>query len=150
MDIRIDLAGDAAAGIAIPFAILLLGWIVTVAGRIRIARRQAEVWGRLVDKLDPTSVGTLFGSGNGRTLEALLSGPERPHARIIVAAQAAVVLLPVGVVLLGYALITPGVSRLGAAVTVALAVGLGGAAAIGYWLSNRWGLLTRTDAGEAP
>ena len=53
MDIRIDLAGDAAAGIAIPFAILLLGWIIAVIARVRIAKRQAEVWGRLVDKLDP-------------------------------------------------------------------------------------------------
>lgn len=149
MDVRIDLAGDAAAGIAIPFAILLLGWIVAVFARVRIAKRQAEVWGRLVDKLDPASVGALFGSGNGRALEAMLSGPERPHARIIVAAQAAIVLLPVGVVLLGYALATPGTSRLGAALLLALAVGLGGAAAVGYWLSNRWGLLERRGSRES-
>lgn len=141
MDIRLDFAGDAAAGISIPFVILLLCWIVTIVGRVRIARRHAEVWGRLVDKLDAASVGALVAQGGGRALETILSGPERPHARIIVAAQASVVLLSLGLVLLGYAFAISGVPTIIGAMVLALAVGLGGAAAIGYWLSNRWGLL---------
>ena len=141
MDIRLDFAGDAAAGISIPFVILLLCWIVTIIGRVRIARRHAEVWGRLVDKLDAASVGALVAQDGGRALETILSGPERPHARIIVAAQASIVLLALGAVLLGYAFTVPGVPRIIGAMVLALAVGLGGAAAIGYWLSNRWGLL---------
>jgi hypothetical protein len=143
MDIRLDLAGDAAAGISIPFVILLLCWIVTIIGRVRIARRQAEIWGRLVDKLDAGSIGALVAQDGGRALSALLTGPERPHARIIVAAQVGILLLPVGLVLVGYALIVPGVPRILGAMVLALAVGLGGAAAVGYWLSNRWGLLAQ-------
>jgi hypothetical protein len=143
MDIRLDLAGDAAAGISIPFVILLLCWIVTIIGRVRIARRQAEIWGRLVDKLDAGSIGALVAQDDGRALGALLAGPERPHARIIVAAQIGILLLPLGVVLVGYALIVPGVPRILGAMVLALAVGLGGAAAVGYWLSNRWGLLAQ-------
>ena len=145
MDIRLDLAGDAAAGISIPFVILLLCWIVTMTARVRMGRRHAEVWGRLVDKLDPASLGALVAQGGGRALETILSGPERPHARIIVAAQASVVLLPLGVVLFGYALTVGGVPRILGAMVLALAVGLGGAAAVGYWLSNRWGLLTSNN-----
>lgn len=141
MDIRLDFAGDAAAGISIPFVVLLLCWIVTIIGRVRIARRQAEVWARLVDKLDAASVGALVAQDGGRALETILGGPERPHARIIGAAQASVVMLSVGVVLLGYAFTVPGVPRIIGAMVLGLAFGLGGAAGIGYWLSNRWGLL---------
>jgi hypothetical protein len=125
----------------IPFVILLLCWIVTTIGRIRIANRHAEVWGRLVDKLDSTSVGALVAQDGGRALESILSGPERPHARIIVAAQASVVLLALGAVLLAYAFTVTGVPKIIGAMVLALALGLGGAAGVGYWLSDQWGLL---------
>jgi hypothetical protein len=147
MDIRLDLAGDAAAGISIPFIVLLLCWIVTIAGRIRIANRQAEVWGRLVDKLDAASIGSLVAHDGGRALESLLSGPDRPHARIIIAAQASIVLLAVGIVLLAYAF--AGVPRIIGAMVLALALGLGGAAGVGYWLSNKWGLLSTRHDGTS-
>lgn len=85
------------------FIILLLGWAVTVLGRLRVARRQAEVWNRVIDKMDAAQLAALLAGESGRTLETMLAGPERPHARIITAAQAGIALLPVGLVLLVYA-----------------------------------------------
>ena len=141
MDIQLGLSGDAAAGISIPFIMLLLGWIVATAGRVRIARRQAEVWDRLIEKLDPPAVNELLTRDGGKSLEALLSGPDRPHARIIIAAQTGVVLFCVGLVLLIYGFARSIPTILGAT-TLALGFGLCAAAGVGYWLSSRWGLLS--------
>jgi hypothetical protein len=145
MDIRLTLAGDAAAAISIPFVVLLLGWVVATMGRVRIARLHSEVWSQLVDRLDAESVSALLASGNGRALDAILNGPERPHARIIAAAQGAVVLLVLGAVLLGYSLAGSWLPTALGAVVAALGAGLAGAAGVGYWLSARWGLLPRDD-----
>ena len=142
MDIRLDFAGDAAAGVAIPFVLLLLCWIVTILGRVRIARRQSAVWDRVVDKLDAPGVTALMTQGGGRVLDTLLTGPDKPHARIIVAAQVGVLLLPIGLVLVVYAVTTHAVPTITGALVLALALGLGAAAFVGYWLSSRWGLLT--------
>jgi hypothetical protein len=149
MDIRLDLSGDAAAGISIPFVILLLCWIVSTIGRVRIARRQAEIWGRLVDKLDSAAVGALLTHDGGRGLETLLSGPDRPHARIIVAAQAGVVLVSLGAVLLAYGFVDRSVPTILGAMALALGAGMSAAAGVGYWLSNRWGLLAG-EGSESP
>jgi hypothetical protein len=142
MDVRFDLQGDAAAAIITPFVVLLLGWIVATIGRVRIARRQAEVWGRLVDKLGPESVSTLFAQSGGRGLAAVLAGPDRPHARIIVAAQSGVVLLVMGIALLASSLTAARVPAVVGVLVTALGIGLVGAAGVGYWLSNQWGLLS--------
>jgi hypothetical protein len=147
MDLRFDLQGDAAAAIITPFVILLLGWIVSTIGRVRIARRQAEVWGRLVDKLGADSVSALFAQGGGRALEAVLAGPDRPHARIIVAAQSGVVLLVMSLALLASSLTAVRVPAVIGVLVMALGVGLLGAAAVAYWLSNQWNLLS--PRGEA-
>ena len=146
MNLRLDLAGDAAAGISIPFVILLLCWILTIFGRVRIARRHTDVWGRLIDKLDAASIAALVNEGEGRTFNALLTGPERPHDRIILAAQGAAMLLPLGLVLLAYSIAAAGVPRIVGVLILALAVGLASAAGVGYWLSRQWGLLDRVNA----
>jgi hypothetical protein len=138
----LSLQGDAAAAIITPFVVLLLGWIVATIGRVRIARRQAEVWGRLVDKLGPESVSTLFAQSGGRALEAVLAGPDRPHTRIIVAAQGGVVLLVMGIALLASSLTAARVPAVVGVLVTALGAGLAGAAGVGWWLSNKWGLLS--------
>jgi hypothetical protein len=142
MDVHFDLQGDAAAAIITPFVVLLLGWIVATVGRVRIAGRQTEVWGRMVDKLGPEDVSALFAQGGGRALEAVLVGPDRPHARIIVAAQSGVVLLVMGIALLASSLTAARVPAVVGVLVTALGTGLVGAAGVGYWLSNQWGLLS--------
>jgi hypothetical protein len=141
MDIRLSLQGDAAAAIITPFVLLLLGWIVATVGRVRIARRQAEAWGRMVDKLTPDAVGHLVGEGHGEVLEYLLAGPDRPHTRIIVAAQSGIIALALGLTLIGATVARTGVPLIVGLLVTAASVGLLGAAAAGYWLSARWGLL---------
>jgi hypothetical protein len=143
VDIRLDLAGDAGTAIGTALVVLLLCWVVQTMGRVRIANRNAEVWGRLIDKLDPAGVSALLASGSAQTLEAILSGPDRPHSRIIVATQSGIVLVVLAAVMLGYSFVGAGVPSLVGAVTGALGLGLLGAAAAGFWLSQRWGLLPR-------
>ena len=145
MDIRLSLAGDAAAAISIPFVVMLLGWIVTVIGRVRIARRQSELWGRLIDKVGPEGVASLLGEGRDGALEALLAGPDRPHARIISAAQGAIVVLVLGIALLASSFTAPHVPGVLGLLVSALGLGLAGAAGVGYWLSAKWNLLPRPN-----
>jgi hypothetical protein len=141
MDIQLSLQGDAAAAIITPFVLLLLGWIVATVGRVRIARRQAEAWGRMIDKLTPDAVGQLIGDGRGPALEFLLAGPDRPHMRIIGAAQGGVVALVLGLALMGAAAAWTGVPLIMGLLVTAVGVGLLGAAGVAYSLSARWGLL---------
>ncbi|HVZ20450.1 MAG TPA: hypothetical protein VG871_05285 [Vicinamibacterales bacterium] len=141
MDIRLSLQGDAAAAIITPFVLLLLGWIVAIVGRVRIARRHAEAWGRMVDKLTPDAVGRLVGDGRGEVLEYLLAGPDRPHTRIIAAAQSGVVVLTLGLTLIGASVAQTGMPLIVGLLVAAAGVGLLGAAVAGYGLSAHWGLL---------
>ena len=147
MDIRLSLQGDAAAAVITPFVILLLGWLVASVARVRIARRQAEAWGRAIDKLPPEAIGALMRDGGDSGLEHLLLGPDRPHARIIVAAQAGVASAIFGVALLLAAMARTGVPGLLGALVIAVGAGLLAAAAVGYWLSARWGLI-RVHTGQ--
>ena len=142
MDVQLNLQGDAAAAIVTPFVVLLLGWIVATMGRVRIAQRHTEVWSRLLDRLGPEQVSALFTQDGGRAIEAVLGGPDRPHARIIVAAQSGVVLLVFGIALLASSYTAARVPAVVGVLVTALGVGLGGAAGVGYWLSNQWGLLS--------
>ncbi len=142
MNIRLDLAGDAAGAISIPFVVMLLGWIVTVIGRVRIARRQSEVWGCLIDKIGPEAVASLVAErGPGTLVEGLLASPDRPDVRIISAAQGAAVVLVLGVALLAAAFTEPHVPVVVGLLVSALGVGLAAAAGVGYWLSVKWDLL---------
>jgi hypothetical protein len=149
MDVRLSLQGDAAAAIITPFVLLLLGWIVATVGRVRIARRQADAWGRMVDKLTPDAVGHLLGEGRGAVLESLLAGPDRPHTRIIAAAQGGIVAVVLGLTLIGTAVARTGVPLIVGLIVTALGVGLLGAAGAGYWLSVRWGLLEQGRRNDA-
>lgn len=150
MDIRLSLQGDAAAAIITPFVLLLLGWIVATVGRVRVARRQAEAWGRMVDKLPADAVGQLVSEGRGEVLEYLLAGPDRPHTRIIAATQSGVVVLTLGLTLIGAALARTGVPLIVGILVTAAGVGLLGAAVAGYGLSARWGLLDSTRPDVHP
>lgn len=141
MDISFELQGDAAAAIITPFVVLLLGWIVATIGRVRIARRQTEAWSRLLDRLRPEDVSVLLTQDGGRAIEAVLGGPDRPHARIIVAAQSGVVLLVLGAALLASSFTAARVPAVVGVLVMAFGAGLIGAAAVGYWLSDKWGLL---------
>ena len=141
MDYQISLQGDAAAAIITPFVLLLLGWIVATVGRVRIARRHADAWGRMIDKLSPDAIGQLIGDGRSAVVESLLSGPDRPHIRIISSAQAGVVTLVLGLTLTGAAVAWTGVRLIIGLLVTAFGIGLIAAAAVAYVLSARWGLL---------
>jgi hypothetical protein len=144
---RFDVQGDGAAAIITPFVVLLLAWIVAIVARVRIARRQTDVWGRLIDRLGAEGVQALFAQGGAHALEAVLAGPERPHARIIVAAQAGVAATVFGVALLVLSVTALRVPVVIGVLVTASGVALLASAGVGYWLSDQWGLLAhRTDA----
>jgi len=145
MEVHLTLSGDAAVAIVLPFVALLIGWIVATIGRVQIANRRADAWARLVDRLDADRAATLLASDDRSELETLLGGPERPHGRIIRAAQASIVLLTIGFALLWYAFTQRGLAPILAVVVLATGVGFSGAAAVAYVLSARWGLLSRGE-----
>jgi hypothetical protein len=151
MDVRLSLQGDAAAAVITPFVLVLLGWIVASVARVRIARRQADAWGRTIDRLAPEAIVALLREGGCGGLEHLLIGPDRPHTRIIAAAQAGVIAATLGLSLLVSAAVWRGVPAIVGLLVTALGCGLLGAAATGYWLSQRWGLLEPiTSRGTPP
>lgn len=150
MDIRLSLQGDAAAAIITPFVLLLLGWIVATVGRVRIARRQAEVSARVIDKLSPDDVLRLIGSADGAGLEHLLLGPDRPHTPILFATQGGIVITVLGVTLLAMSSPRTGVPLLVGLLVTAIGVGLLGAAAAGYWMALRWGLIGKAAGTSRP
>src|SRR5215207_9672901 len=120
MDVHLTLSGDAAVGIVLPFVALLIGWIVATIGRVQIASRRADAWARLVDKLDPDHAAALLaGEGEGG-LERVIAGPDRPHGRIIRAAQASSVLITIGAALLWYAFTQRGVASILAVIVLAM------------------------------
>jgi len=63
----------------------------------------------MVDKLTPEAVGHLIDEGRGAMLEHLLAGPDRPHIRILAAAQAGSVAVVLGLTLIGTAIAQTGV-----------------------------------------
>jgi predicted phage tail protein len=91
----------------------------------------------------PEGVASLLAEGSGPALEALLAGPDRPHARIISAAQGGTVVLVLGVALLASAFTTAHVPVIVGLLVSALGLGLAAAAGVGYWLSTLWDLLPR-------
>lgn len=150
MDVSLGLQGDAAAAVITPFVLLLLGWVVAWVARVRIARRQADAWSRTIDRLPPEAVVALLRESGGGGLEHLLMGPDRPHTRIIAAAQAGVVATTLGLSLLVSAAVWRGVPAIIGVLVTALGCGLLGAAATGYWLSYRWGLIEPSSSRDTP
>ena len=146
--------------ISIVALIMVFGGIVTVfwvvfstIRRLKIARTQAEVHSKLIEKLGSSQEFlTFLDSDSGKQLVASIGieQPRRePYSRILASVQAGVILLFLGIAFLffsgQFANAREGFFILGG-LAVALGVGFLISAGLSYRLSKKFGLLEREQA----
>ena len=138
-----------------PILFTLMGFVVwtifSTIRRYKTAKLRAELQTKLLEK---------FGSGQEllayvqseagkRFLESLTLEQRTPYGRILGAAQASVVLILVALALLFLRGRVSGAEQgflVFGAITLSLGVGFGGSAALSYYLSKSFGLLTESTA----
>jgi hypothetical protein len=143
-------------------AILLLALIFSAAGswvvwviantlrRSRVARSQAEIQTRLLDKFTSQELASYLQSGAGQAfLNFAASEHHDPYANILRAIRAGIVIAAAGgcSLLLRFFLSEPAVNDVLLVIgSFALAIGLGlvGSGGASYALSKKWGLLERS------
>jgi len=138
---------DTISAFTVPAMFAWMVWIVfSTIRRYKIARLQAEVQTKLLDKIGagqdlPAYAQTEAGK---QMLESLKVERVSPHARIIGALQAGVVMTIMGVALLSLRGHVQGGEQgflIIGTVVLALGVGFGVSAVISYYLSKSFGLL---------
>lgn len=144
---------DLIIAFAVPSMIAWIAWIIfSTIRRYKIAKLQAEVQNKLLDKMASgeeliayaqTEVGKAM-------LESLKVERISPHGKIIGALQAGIVMTVVGVALLLLRAQVPDVEKgflvCGTLIT-ALGIGFGTSAAASYYLSKSFGLLNGRSQG---
>lgn len=147
---------DAIVGIAVPFMFGWIAWtIFSTIRRYKIAKLQADVQTKLLDKFSSSQeLLTYVDSDAGkRLLDSLAVEQQRtgsPHARIIGALQAGVILIVFGLGLASMSSTEPGQHGffISGALTFALGVGFSLAGAVSYYLSKSFGLLEKPGARQ--
>lgn len=141
--------------VILPILFSLFGfvaWIIfTTIRRYKTAKLQAEVQTKLLEKFGSSQelLAYVQSDAGKRFLESLAMEQRTPYGRILGAAQAGVILVLLGLALLFLRGRVSGAEEgflVSGTITLSLGVGFGLSAALSYFLSKSFGLLSETIA----
>jgi hypothetical protein len=147
---------DAVIGLAITFMFGWIAWtIFSSIRRYKIARLQAEVQNKLLDKFgsSPELLAYVQTEAGKRLLDSLAVEQQRtwsPHMRIIGALQAGVILIALGLGLEFMTRVDEGGHGffISGGLTLALGIGFSLAGAVSYYLSKSFGLFDKPSTRQ--
>lgn len=142
--------------VVIPTVFITAGWVLRGLGRYLLQRRallaQSELISKLLDRFGtaPELLRYLESDAGARIFQAPAEGPVSPHARILGAVQAGIVLAALGIAFLAL----QGLDLMGGegfavigALGLALGLGFLASGAAAFYLSRSWGLMNGRESG---